>query len=185
MGWCAFHLDEPVKDWFIRGINKKYEVITTSLVKFNTLYAAIKNVETGQIWCAAYLVNFQPKDYNNFAYKNLDEFDGPVQCNCPERILKLLTPLNDELDPYGYARAWRERCWARINAQKEQAKIMRKAKDKVLVSEKLISFNDGNEYQYFKKTGRNKYYAGKILTDGKFYVMSIVRMTGVNLAILE
>lgn len=187
MGWSAFHLDEPVKDWFIRGFNQRAEVLATSLVKFQTLYAAIRDKETGQVWCATYLINFQPKEYDNFAYKNLDEFDGPCRYDCPERILKLLTPLNDELDPEGYARNWREKCWIRINAQKEQAKIIRKAKTKdcVLMSKEILKFTNGCEYQYFKKANGNRYYAGKILDDKKFHVMGIVKLRGVKLTILE
>lgn len=42
-----------------------------------------------------------------FGYKDMDDGMGPVEAECPEAILQLLTPTESS-----YALAWRTRCWA-------------------------------------------------------------------------
>ena len=44
----------------------------------------------------------------------LPEYCGPAPAECPENILKLLTPTSDE-----YANEWRKRCWDNIKRGKE------------------------------------------------------------------
>ena len=94
MGWSSFHLTEPVKDWFINGINNKdYEVLDVAIVKRKTLYAAVRVKATGEVYCAVYLLSFT-RGYDNFAYKSMDESVCPYAYDCPERIFNRLTPLN-------------------------------------------------------------------------------------------
>ena len=110
MGWTRLGLNKPVKDWFIESINKEYyEVVDFALVKFKHMYAAIKDKKMVMFFCLTYLINWYPNDFYNFAYKDMDEFCGPGMYDCPERILKILTPLNDETDPNGWARNWRKK----------------------------------------------------------------------------
>ena len=51
MGWTSFKLDEPIKEWFRKQweCNSKYKVLDSALVKRNTMYGAIKNIETNEI----------------------------------------------------------------------------------------------------------------------------------------
>ena len=45
------------------------------------------------------------RDHFNFGYKDMDETMGPYECDCPERILDLLTDTD-----YETAGRWRETC---------------------------------------------------------------------------
>ena len=49
----------------------------------------------------------------------MDETVGPCQCDCPDRIMRLLTPIDDLPNP-GYAADWRARVEARKNAKRQQ-----------------------------------------------------------------
>ena len=60
------------------------------------------------------LLSYRPRDHFNFGYKDMDESMGPFECDCPERILDLLTDTD-----YESAGRWRKRC--RENLAKEKA----------------------------------------------------------------
>ena len=106
MGWTTNYKPkgEPVLDFFNRAgvltwgddTPNKYRVIDSAVVKFNTFYAAIEQThkETGErhVWAAVILIQHYPKDVHNFGWKEMSEADGPFASECPERILKLLTP---------------------------------------------------------------------------------------------
>jgi hypothetical protein len=148
MGWLSFKMHKPVKEWFKEGLDNKYEVLDSALVQRTTFYAAIKNKETGEVFCAVYLIRWSPKSWDNFCYKDMTEFSGPCQVNCPQRIMKLLSPLNDENDCNGYAREWRKRVekyWENRNTINS---------GKIIKTENPLLFRSGDEYQYFKKIGR-------------------------------
>lgn len=110
-----------------------FRVLDTALIGLTEFYAAVEQVhkETGErsVWAAVIKCTFirtPRKDHwtrdnpwsHNFCYKDMDESMGPFQTNCPERILKLLTP-TDCL----YAQNWRDDCWAKIEAKKARPKV--------------------------------------------------------------
>jgi hypothetical protein len=168
MGWLSFSMHRPVKDWYKSELNSKFEVLDSALVERTTFYAAVKDKETGQVFCDVLLIRWAPKSWDNFAYKDIGEFSGPVQCNCPKRIMKLLSPLNDENDPNGWAREWRkkvEKYWESRNTINSGC---------VLKSEEPISFTSGMDYQYFQKMGRSMW-AG-VLEENKFRPICRVRV---------
>lgn len=170
MGWTSFEMHRPIKVWFKEQYSDdKYEVLDIAFIKFTQLYAAIRNKATGEVYCATYMISYAHKSFDNFAYKSMTEHMGPNISECPERILKLLTPLTGE-DTEGYAKEWRERCWRKI----EKAKELKKAKNKVIMTENPLSFNNGRHYQYFKKEGRG-WLAGVIIK-GNFEVYTRVRL---------
>ena len=70
----------------------------------------------------------------------MDETCGPVISECPERILKLLSPL-DENDN-SYAKDWRERCWKRIEKKKKLKG------NHIFKTEPSIHFTDDNDYVF-------------------------------------
>lgn len=107
-----------------------YRVLDTALVNLTEFYAAVEMIhkETGvrRVWAAVIKVTFirtaRVSRYRdgweeNFCYKDMDESMGPYQTNCPERILKLLTPTE-----YQHAQDWRDACWAKIEAKKARPK---------------------------------------------------------------
>lgn len=108
-------------------------VLDSALVNLTEFYAAVEHVDkqTGdrRVWAAVFkitMIRGPKRDRwtrddswdHNFCYKDMDESMGPYQTNCPERILKLLTPTEHE-----YAVKWREACWAKIEAKKARPKI--------------------------------------------------------------
>ena len=56
-------------------------------------------------------------DDMNFGYKDMDENCGPIESECPKRLLDMLTETNNK-----YALEWRKRCYenARIKASKQK-----------------------------------------------------------------
>ena len=160
MGWTSLRMTEPVKEWFVEQweSNPEIMVLNVAVVKRNTLYAAIKNVETNEVFCAVYLLQWSKGDYN-FCYKDMTEFAGPCEAECPERILKLLTPLED-IEENNYAINWRKRCYETI----ENRKMINSGN--VIKVKNVIRFSNGMSFQYFKKIGRTMY-AG-IMENNKF-----------------
>jgi hypothetical protein len=168
MGWLSFSMHRPVKEWYKSELNSKYEVLDCALVERSTFYAAVRNKETGQVSCDVLLIRWAPKSWDNFAYKDIGEFSGPVQCNCPKRIMKLLSPLDDENDSNGWAREWRKR----VEAYWETRNTINKGY--VVKTENPITFTSGAEYQYFKKLGRTIW--GGIINEGQFCPAKPVRI---------
>jgi len=83
------------------------------------------------------LLDYRPNDYHNFGYKDMEEPMGPYYYNCPERILKLLTPTTNE-----YALKWRKKCWERIKRLKSMPKL---SQGDIIEFEKPLLFSDGTE----------------------------------------
>lgn len=163
MGWTSFSMREPVKDWFKSSWdyeNSDYEVIDSALVNRTTLYGAIRKKSTGMIFCAVYLVQWS-KGYYNFSYKDMTEFSGPCEIDCPPKIFKLLTPLNDEQDPNGWAREWRLKVARLLDNRKKLSKGY------VIKLPEPIAFSNGYSYQYFLRIGK-RFYTTKKNDDGKF-----------------
>lgn len=133
MGWTTTYKPkgEPILDFFIRqGVltwsddnPNTYRVLDSALVNMRTFYAAVEqiNKETGKriVWASVILVRHYPKDpHYNFGWKDMDESCGPYETNCPERILKLLTPTDNE-----YALGWRAACWANVEKRKARKNL--------------------------------------------------------------
>jgi hypothetical protein len=167
MGWCSFHLDEPVKDWFTRSwkSNDLYEVLEVALVKRTTIYAAVKEKLTGDVFCVVYLVRWS-RDWFNFCYKDMTEHSGPNVHDCPEKIFKLLTPLEDN-DDNRFAIDWRKR----VSQLHKNRKLLKG--DCIVKVAAPISFNNGMEISYFQKVGKSMY--GGIMENEKFLPYTRVR----------
>jgi len=138
MGWTTTYKPkgEPALDFFNRaGVftwsgdsPHTHKVLDSALVKFNTFYAAVEKIhkETGErkVWAAVILIrhynkkNGKPYWDHNFGWKDMDESCGPNADECPERILKLLTPTT-----YEHAIDWRARCWANIEKRKARKNL--------------------------------------------------------------
>lgn len=130
-------------------------------------YAAVETIEkaTGQreVWAAVLLVDYvRRKDESyNFGVKEMDETMGPRECQCPERILTLLTPTDNET-----ARQWRLACRARLNRPG-----MPPAGTQVRFAQP-IKFRDGAEVSEFtveKRGERRRRLRG---ANGGLYVLS-------------
>ena len=99
-------------------------VLDSAIVRLRVYYAAVEHLAPDggrQVWAAVFLVDFRRgADGLAFGYKDMTEHMGLVESECPERILRRLTPLTDAEDPQGWARAWRDRCWANLAARRSK-----------------------------------------------------------------
>jgi hypothetical protein len=150
MGWTYTHKDEgeSVKEFFSREFgyaNDKREVslLDCAVIRLREAYMAFKDVNlvngTRQVFAVVCLLDYRPKDHWNFGYKDMDESMGPCYYNCPEKILRVLSPTTNE-----YAIKWRKKCWKRLSRRKEIAKL--KVGD-ILEFEKPIAFGGGWKLQ--------------------------------------
>ena len=163
MGWTQFHLPKgTVKEWFKKTWEDggNYEVLDSALVNRVTMFGAIKKISTGQVFAAVFMISWSNKSHYNFSYKDMTEHSGPYQHNCPERIMKLLTPLEVNEDNE-FAIQWRksvEEYWKKKN------KINQISNSAVIKLEEPISFTNGKMYQFFRKSGR-KFMGGEIVNN--------------------
>jgi hypothetical protein len=159
MGWTSQNLPKgTVKEWFKNTWEEgdKYKVLDSALVNRSTMYGAIEKISTKEVFCAVFLIRWS-KGYYNFRYKDMTEHVGPCECECPERIMKLLT----ELEPNSeYAIAWRKRVQEYWN---NKANVRKLANGSILKVSEPVRFT-GGDYQYFKKEG-SRFIAGAMAGD--------------------
>lgn len=148
MGWVSYHatpvrgkIDRKAE--VEKTFSECYEILKSTMVG-STHYAALRQVkkckldsdghaikdETGKyiledipvfdqfVFASITLTSVDMNDYYNFSYKDMDETEGPCECDCPKSILDLLSPT-----PSKFANEWRDRCYKRIE-QKKQAKSL-------------------------------------------------------------
>lgn len=123
MGWTWYHATEYTKSGRVspsREIRKDarrhlfdYQEILDEAFVNRVYYAAIKDNRTDEVWALVCLTGTSTADYYNFGYKDMDEFMGPYNYDCPDRIIDLLTPTDNE-----WANRWREKCRERNRKSK-------------------------------------------------------------------
>lgn len=141
MGWTSYHADyykngtvdrkAECDAYWEEGLNRGYFKIEKAVMKGTVYYAAITPIqrkteegiipipeEERETFGVVILTSVSMKDYFNFAYKLVDETMGPAQRNCPESILKLLSPIDNE-----WALEWRKNCWENVRKEKEKRKL--------------------------------------------------------------
>jgi hypothetical protein len=93
----------------------------------NTVYLAVKSTDktTGRSFVFAAVILISNTKKNGFGYKDMDEAMGPCECDCPQRIMRLLSSLADLPNP-SYTADWRARVAARHN-EKRQRRDRRKS----------------------------------------------------------
>lgn len=101
-------------------------------VGFNTIYVASHHPNTpDKVYGGVILVRWDPQSDYNFGYKDMEEGMGPNESQCPERILKLLSPV-DQLYAEGssreWATQWRERCWRNVAERKDRVRLTKGGK---------------------------------------------------------
>lgn len=135
MGSSSCHRPKGItnKDFYQQEFGSNCTVLEASQARGGALYLAVRHekdsehgsYKAGDVFACVVLNGWSPNSYFNYWHKVMDETCGPNEDNCPERIMKLLTPLDDMYGEGGgsYARQWRERCWANIERRKAQPKV--------------------------------------------------------------
>jgi hypothetical protein len=127
MGWTFRSKPEDVKaylreqlTWHNEG--KGSHTCLDLALTLTVAYAAVETLHPDgrrEVWAAVTLIKYDKGPYG-FGTKDMSEDMGPYESNCPERILRLLTPTDNE-----YAKKWRARCWENVEAKK-RAREMKK-----------------------------------------------------------
>lgn len=129
MGWTSYH----AKYYKNGSVDRKRECdslfgeaysVLRSTMYGSVYYAAVQKIKkyvgtdennkpmyelipqgSRQVFAAITLTSVQNKKYFNFSYKDMDETTGPFYYDCPESILKMLSPTDNER-----AMEWRKKC---------------------------------------------------------------------------
>jgi hypothetical protein len=133
------------------GTVKSLRVLASSCIHNKVWYAALEPSTNGvaePAFAGVCLVKWNPRDREGyvFGYKDLTEQMGPYEAECPERILDLLGPSDDES-----ALDWRRRCLRNLRRRS------RKVEDGMRIRlASPLRFTDGHEGDEFivRKEGR-------------------------------
>jgi hypothetical protein len=115
MGWLFQRdpIDDPVgylTDKFTYDGERHTLRVLAAAHLSNTVYMAVCSTEkqsgSSYVFAAVILISNTTKD--GFGYKDMDESMGPCECACPQRIMRILTPIAELPNP-GHAAAWRAR----------------------------------------------------------------------------
>lgn len=117
MGWLFQHdklSHQTPAEYFMQHFTHDSEAASATVIATATtpgvVYAAIRNVnkQTGVSYVFCAVVLFKNSDKDGFGYKDMDEGMGPCEADCPDRIMRLLSPVENIPNP-GYAADWRSR----------------------------------------------------------------------------
>lgn len=140
MGWTFTHREKGIsnKEWFAREYDgdRGYEVldVASGSLNRNHVYIALK-LPDGKVLAVACLTRWVPKDEYNYGWKDMSEDMGPNICDCPQRIIDLLSPIeelfpNEESSSREWAQAWRDR----VATFRERMNNRLKLRDDMLVT---------------------------------------------------
>jgi hypothetical protein len=129
-----------------------HEILDHATVK-RAFYAAVRTKSTGEIWGLVVLTRSDKDPYYNFCYKDMDETVGPYECECPARIIKMLTPTDSQ-----WANEWRQKCLDNASRQNNKPKV---DNGQWIKFDQPIHFTNGQELDTFqlRKDGRKTFFA--------------------------
>jgi hypothetical protein len=157
MGWLYRHdpITNPVAYLTTRydhdGEQTTNKVLAAARVG-GTVYLAVKSMDkaTGWSFVTAIVILISNTRRHGFGYKDMDESMGPYECACPDRLMRLLSPVADLPHP-GYAAEWRARVAAHHQAAAAlQAKRARLRPGSIVTLERAVSFRDGTTATAFR-----------------------------------
>lgn len=143
MGWTGTHrpYGQSLREFFEDEFDKS-KIVDFAVVERRTAYIAYKTENCGVV-ALIILLQFN-RGHHNIYYKDMDETCGPCDRDCPERILKLLSPTDSE-----YALKWRAQCWQNIKDRKAFNKIWKKAEPGWVLS--FDEYNKKDRYWHVKE----------------------------------
>jgi len=157
MGWLYKHdpIDDPVAyltDHFNHdGEHRTQRVLAAARVA-NTVYMAVKSTEkaTGSFYVFAAVILISNTRKHGFGYKDMSECMGPYECDCHDRIMRLLSPIEDIPSP-SYAAEWRARVATRKTANTaSRTKRASLRPGSIVTLENEVRFRDGTKAIAFR-----------------------------------
>lgn len=186
MGWTSYYVEPKYKNGK-KYIDRKeecdklfnqtmvnnvgyYEVLR-STVKGSTYYAAVKKVkfatetdaEINEVFGVVVLTRTNINEPYNFSYKEMDETCGPCYHDCPNVILDLLSPTENE-----YANEWRNKCREKTKEKSSPTVLSNLpvgSKIKFVASFDMKLYKKGDEITVWKS---NKPTGGTYWIDGHY-----------------
>lgn len=158
MGWVytTKRRGETVREFFEREFAGT--IVDCAVVNMRTAYIAYTPRGMDAVVGIICLLDYRPNEALNFGYKDMDEDMGPYEAECPERILKLLTPTS-----HPAALRWRERCRANLKARAAKPKLVDGCTVKFA---RPIEFADGvwrDTFRVEKQGRRVRFWSGYLL----------------------
>jgi hypothetical protein len=157
MGWLYRHdpIDDPVAyltDQFTHTSEQRTNRVLDAARVANTVYMAVECTDkaTGKSFVLAAVILISNTRKHGFGYKDITETMGPCECACPDRIMRLLSPVTEIPKP-SYAADWR----ARVAAHKKAAAELRTKRaslrpGSIVTLERAVSFRDGTAASVFR-----------------------------------
>jgi len=129
---------------YFEGENDGHSWKTVAKSKVGNVFYMVTdetNKETGVVERRLYLIKFSI-ERGEICWKTIGEEAGPVDAECPAKLLKLMGPPSND-----YAREWREKCEANAAYKNEKTKLNRLVQDgDVLVLKRPINLVDGGTF---------------------------------------
>ena len=108
MGWL-FHNEKLRHETPVQYITREFShesetakatVLAAAAVR-GTIYAAVRNEDktTGKTYVFCAVILFKNSERSGFGYKDMDESCGPCEVDCPDRIMRLLSPVERNSRP--------------------------------------------------------------------------------------
>ena len=157
MGWLYQH--DPITDpvaylttlYDHDGERTTARVLAAARVG-STVYLAVKSTDkaTDRSFVTAVVILISNTRRHGFGYKDMNESMGPNECACPDRLMRLLSPVADLPHP-GYAAEWR----ARVAAHHQAAAALRTKRaslqpGSIVTLEREVAFRDGTTAKAFR-----------------------------------
>lgn len=165
MGWMF--QNEPLRDetpasYVLRHFTHENDSVRRTVLAAATVskvvYAAIRNEakQTGHDYVFAVIILFENNRRQGFGYKDMSEGMGPCECDCPERIMRLLSPVEDIPNP-SYSADWRARVAARKLARQQQKQSANRiGLGDIVRLDREIAFRGGVRAQAFRLIDQRK-----------------------------
>lgn len=159
MGHTSLHREKGLTDrefWTheLNGLaDVRYEILDCATID-RVFYAAVRHIggpRNGQVFGLVCTQQWT-RDHYNFTFKDMDETCGPAYAKCPDRILDLLSPTDEQ-----WALEWRAACRAYNAARAARPKVKRG--DTVTFAQ-AMRFTNGIERDTFTFLERNEFSGG-------------------------
>lgn len=185
MGWTFARREQGIshKEFFAREWPEfSKNILDIAQGTPHELYMACRipdGVDQGKVYCLTVETANRYTQSLNFSYKEVDEFNNSTLCHCPQRILDLLTPVDEfaaETDRRKYlASAWRREQEDNLIRTSGVPKVKQ---GQLLETVEPVEFKNGEKFSlFYKENSRgSKFWAMKIFGDGLVKWM-LVRLT--------
>ena len=141
MGWLyqaqLLRPDTPVaylrRQFTCDGERFRSTVLDAAAVR-STVYAAIRSQdrETGADYVFCAVILFRNNERDGFGYKDMTECMGPYEVDCPDRIMRLLSPV-ERIPHASYAADWHRRVAAAKENRRTASQVAAQLRPGVVV----------------------------------------------------